>query len=100
MGSARLQILKSFYGVGILSVAVVVFNLNVLHFRGVLHAGEIFYEDYHFLCYLWIDMMTALFLFGMAFLLFNLLYLLGLVRLTLCLMAIVISVSFYIMVAC
>ncbi|WP_042220590.1 hypothetical protein [Oceanobacillus manasiensis] len=106
MGSTRLQILKSFYGVGILSVAVVVFILNVLqftlvtlsdwrlNFKGVLHPGEIFYVDYHFLSYLWLDMMTALFLFGMAFLLYSLFYRLGLVRLAIWMMAIVIPFMF------
>ena len=89
LGSTRTQFLKVFYSVGLLSVVLSILFVNVLH--GLLKAvfqqwdidsnifqpGLFLVNDYHFLTYLWIDLMFVLFLLGISFLLYSIKFRLG-----------------------
>ena len=89
LGSTRTQFLKVFYSVGLLSVVLSILFVNVLH--GLLKAvfqqwdidsnifqpGLFLVNEYHFLTYLWIDLMFVLFLMGVSFLLYSIKFRLG-----------------------
>ena len=89
LGSTRTQFLKVFYGVGLLSVVLSILFLNVLHRllkavflqwdidSAIFQPGLFLVDKYHFLTYLWIDLMFVLFLMGVSFLLYSLYFRLG-----------------------
>lgn len=92
LGSTRTQILKTFYGIGTFAVVILIVLLNLcqwllasLYESGIssahiMHPGMLIYVEYHFLSYLWIDLMIGLFLFGVTFLLTSIIYRLGMTR--------------------
>jgi hypothetical protein len=100
MGSTRKQFLKSFYSVGVTAVVVSLLFVNVGHYvlirmnHNILHPGAFFEVDYHFLVYLFIDIMVGLFLFGIAFLTYSIWHRLGLIRSAMILMAVAITGMF------
>lgn len=89
LGSTRTQILRSFYGVGLIAVFVYVLIFNVLqgviwtlYDQGIssvriLHPGILYSSEYQFLPYLWIDLMSSLVLFSGAFFIYSIMYRLG-----------------------
>lgn len=103
MGSTRLQFLKAFYATGLGTVFFVMLFLNICQFllaavynrmygwSNLLHPAVLFRSSYQFLPYFWIDLMLALFLFGLSFLAFCLWYRLGLVTLFSVLMSLTIA---------
>ena len=90
MGSTRTELLKVFYGVGIVGVTITIFCLNILQQflvrlydqlnvqANILHPGTFFNMDYTFWSYFLIDLLFGIFLFCFTFLLFSLYYRLGL----------------------
>ncbi|MGN7408672.1 hypothetical protein [Sporosarcina sp. SAFN-010] len=91
-GGTRIQLLKVFYVTGIAAVSISILFLNILQYIlitvynqwsssvNILHPGVYVLGDYHFPSYLWIDLMVGLLLFGIAFLLYCILYRLGIKR--------------------
>ncbi|MFD2045228.1 hypothetical protein ACFSTA_16205 [Ornithinibacillus salinisoli] len=106
LGSTRVQLLKVFYGIGILAVVMSIIFLNVLQFilktvylqweigANILHPGIFLVGDYHFFAYLWIDLMFGLFLFGVPFLLYSINFRLGMRKSIIILMLLSIMVMF------
>lgn len=102
MGSTRVNLLKTFYVVGLASVLVVTFILNILQwilvtFYGrwnvaahILHPGTFLHREYTFLSYYVMDFMVGIFLFSFAFLLYSIYYRLGFKRSVIWLTALVI----------
>jgi len=92
LGSTRSQLLKSFYAVGIASVALYFLLLNICQFliqllydQGVSSvalgsAGGWFIGEYQFFQYLWVDIMLGMFLFGSAFFIYCIVYRIGMTR--------------------
>ncbi|KMY32312.1 hypothetical protein ACZ11_09230 [Lysinibacillus xylanilyticus] len=109
MGSTRVQLLKVYYGVGILTVVISITFLNVLQYilktlylrweigANILHPGLFLIDGYHFLAYLWIDLMFGLFLFGVPFLLYSIYFRLGLRKsiIILMLLSVIFMVLYY-----
>ena len=92
MGSTRIQFLKAFYvtGLGVIAftmlflnfcqyIMIIVYN-QLFGWSSILHPAIFFRPEYRFLPYLWIDIMFALFILGLSFLLFCAWYRLGSVR--------------------
>ncbi|VDG96876.1 Uncharacterised protein [Lysinibacillus sphaericus] len=91
-GGTRIQLLKVFYVTGIAAVSISILFLNILQYIlitvydqwtnsvNILHPGVYALGHYHFPSYLWIDLMVGLLLFGIAFLLYCILYRLGIKR--------------------
>jgi len=89
MGSTREQYLKSFYLVCLIAVFAVMLMLNICQYilkvvyqqifgwSNILHPGLLVQPDYHFMIYLWVDLMFGLFLFGLTFLVYSIWYRLG-----------------------
>jgi hypothetical protein len=100
MGSTRKQFLKSFYSVGIITVAVCLLLVNAGHYvllrmsHNILHPGVILMENYNFLAFLMIDIMVGLFLFGAAFLSYSIWHRLGLIKSAMLLLAVAITGMF------
>lgn len=86
LGSTRIQLLKTFYGVGAAAVALYMLFLNLcqwlvssLYERGVIsvsisHPGTVHSAEYQFIPYLWIDLMVGFVLFGGAFFIYCITY--------------------------
>lgn len=97
MGSTREQFLKSFYIVGIASVAICLLFLNIGQYilvrisHNILHPGIFLMDNYHFFAFLLIDIMFGWFLFGMALFSYCVLYRLGISRSLVVLMVIAIA---------
>ena len=89
MGSTRTNLLKTFYAVGLASVLVVTFILNVFQWilltlyerwdvaANILHPGTFLNREYTFLSYYLMDFMVGIFLFSFAFLFYTIYYRLG-----------------------
>jgi len=89
LGSTRVQYLKAFYLVGLGSVFTAMLLLNICQYllktvyqqlfgwSKILHPGLLVQPDYHFITYLWVDLMIGLFLFGLTFLIYSLWHRLG-----------------------
>ncbi|MFF2753950.1 hypothetical protein ACFVR1_09410 [Psychrobacillus sp. NPDC058041] len=89
MGSTRVNLLKTFYVVGLASVLVITFILNVFQWilltlyerwnvaANILHPATFFNQEYTFLSYYLIDFMFCVFTFSFAFLLYTIYYRLG-----------------------
>ncbi|MEH7237086.1 hypothetical protein [Bacillus sp. JJ1562] len=89
MGSTRINLLKTFYAVGLTSVLIITFILNVLQWilltiyerwnvaAQILHPATFFNQEYTFLSYYLIDLMVGIFSFSFAFLFFTINYRLG-----------------------
>ena len=89
LGSTRTQFLKVFYSVGLLGVVLSILFVNVLHRllkavflqwdidSPIFQPGLFLVNEYHFLTYLWIDLMFVLFLMGVSFLLYSIKFRLG-----------------------
>ena len=89
LGSTRVQYLKAFYLVGLGSVFTAMLLLNICQYllktvyqqlfgwSKILHPGLLVRPDYHFITYLWVDLMVGLFLFGLTFLIYSLWHRLG-----------------------
>lgn len=89
LGSTRTQFLKVFYSVGLLGVVLSILFVNVLHRllkavflqwdidSSIFQPGLFLVNEYHFLTYLWIDLMFVLFLMGVSFLLYSIKFRLG-----------------------
>lgn len=89
MGSTREQYLKSFYLVCLIAVFAVMLMLNICQYilkvvyqqifgwSNIFHPGLLVQPDYHFMVYLWVDLMVGLFLFGLTFLVYSIWYRLG-----------------------
>ena len=92
LGSTRVQLLKSFYIVGLLGVILYMLCLNIcqwilwiLHDSGISsvsigHPGTLLSNEFHFLSYLWIDIMIGLVLFGCSFFVYSITYRAGMTR--------------------
>ncbi|MFC3899782.1 hypothetical protein [Aliicoccus persicus] len=86
-GGTRIQLLKVFYGMGLVAVFMSILLLNILQYIliattvnnrfNIMHPATFTVEDYNFFSYLWIDLMIALFLFGISFLIYCISYRLG-----------------------
>ena len=89
MGSTRTNLLKTFYAVGLASVLIVTFVLNLLQWilvtfyerwnvaAHILHPGTFLHREYTFLSYYLMDFMVGTFLFSFAFLFYTIYYRLG-----------------------
>ena len=89
LGSTRTQFLKVFYSVGLLGVVLSILFVNVLHRlltavflqwdidSSIFQPGLFLVNEYHFLTYLWIDLMFVLFLMGVSFLLYSIKFRVG-----------------------
>ena len=92
MGSTRINLLKTFYAVGLASVLVVTFILNVFQWilltfyerwdvaAHILHPGTFLHREYTFLSYYLMDFMLGIFIFSFAFLFYTIHYRLGFKR--------------------
>ncbi|MDW0117518.1 hypothetical protein QTL97_11270 [Sporosarcina thermotolerans] len=92
MGSTRTNLLKTFYAIGLASVLVVTFILNVFQWilltfyerwnvaAHILHPGTFLHREYTFLSYFLMDFMVGIFLFSFAFLFYAIYHRLGLKR--------------------
>lgn len=102
MGSTRIYLLKTFYVVGLASVLVVTFIVNVFQWvlltcyehwgvaAKILHPAVLLNQKYTFLSYYLIDLMFSVFIFSFAFLLFTIYYRLGFKKSVIWLMILVI----------
>lgn len=89
MGSTRSNLLKTFYVVGLASVLVVTFILNVFQWilltlyerwdvaAKILHPATFFNREYTFVSFYLIDFMLGVFIFSFAFLFFTIHFRLG-----------------------
>ena len=89
MGSTRIKLLKTFYAVGLVSVLIVTFVLNLLQWilvtfyerwnvaAHILHPGTFLHREYTFLSYYLMDFMVGIFLFSFTFLFYTIHYRLG-----------------------
>lgn len=86
MGSIRVQFLKSFYAVGAAGILACLFLINIGQYwlvktsHTILHPGIFLIPEYHFLSYLWLDLIFGFFLFGIALLCYAVWYRLGTVK--------------------
>ena len=92
LGSTRVQFLKSYYIAGFGVVLFTMFMLNVFQFvlmvlfeqffgwSSILHPAVLFVEGYHFIPYLWIDLMVGMFLYWFSFLFYCIWYRIGTTR--------------------
>ncbi|KOO50206.1 hypothetical protein [Viridibacillus arvi] len=102
MGSTRINLLKTFYVVGLASVLVITFILNVFQWilltlyerwnvaAHILHPATFLNQEYTFLSYYLIDFMLGIFTFSFAFLFFTIYYRLGFKKSVIWLMVLVI----------
>lgn len=102
MGSTRINLLKTFYVVGLASVLIVTFILNVFQWilltiyerwnvaAHILHPATFFNQEYSFLSYYLIDFMLGIFTFSFAFLFYTINYRLGFRKSVIWLMVLVI----------
>ncbi|MEO4052767.1 hypothetical protein AAFN87_04905 [Solibacillus sp. CAU 1738] len=89
MGSTRINLLKTFYVVGLASVLVITFILNVFQWilltlyerwnvaAQILHPATFLNREYTFLSYYLIDFMLGIFTFSFFFLFYTIYYRLG-----------------------
>ena len=89
MGSTRINLLKTFYVVGLVSVLIITFILNVFQWilltlyerwdvaANILHPGTLLNREYTFLSYYLMDLMLSIFTFSFTFLFFTIYYRLG-----------------------
>lgn len=89
MGSTRSNLLKTFYVVGLASVLLVTFILNIFQWilvtlyerwdvgAKILHPSTFFNQEYTFVSYYLIDFMLGVFTFSFAFLFFTINHRLG-----------------------
>lgn len=86
MGSTRIQFLKSFYIIGTSGILICLFLINIGQYllvktsHTILHPGIFLIPEYHFLSYLWLDLIFGFFLYGAAFLCYAVWYRLGTVK--------------------
>lgn len=102
MGSTRVSLLKNFYGIGLAGVLIVMFLLNSLQLilinaferwnvsANILHPAVFFNQEYSFLSYYLIDLVSGIFIFSFTFLFFTIYYRLGFKRSVIWLMMLVI----------
>ena len=102
MGSTRVNLLKTFYVVGLASVLVITFILNVFQWilltlyerwnvaAQILHPATFLNQEYSFLSYYLIDFMLGIFTFSFAFLFYTIYYRLGFKKSVIWLMVLVI----------
>lgn len=100
LGSTRQQFLKSFYAVGAAGIVFCIVILNILQYlmvstsHQILHPGIFLFHEYHFMAYLWVDLMVGLFLFGTTFLMYSVWHQMGTLRSLILLMTLTISGMF------
>lgn len=100
MGGTRTQFLKCYYTVGISSIVIFILLLNVCQYilvqmsHTILHPAVFIIEEYHFISFFWIDLIFALFLFGVTFLLYSIWYRLGTNRSLILMMVVTITFMF------
>lgn len=102
MGSTRINLLKIFYVVGLVSVLVITFILNVFQWilltlyerwdvaAKILHPATFINQEYTFLSYYLMDFMLGIFTFSFAFLFSTIYYRLGFRKSVIWLMVLVI----------
>ncbi|GAA0382193.1 hypothetical protein [Bacillus horti] len=103
LGSTRTQFLKAFYGVALVATTAFMIVLNLLQLiiitlydSGIssmkpFHLGVLFVSEYNFISYLWIDLMVGFFMFGAMFLIYTIIYLVGVSKSLMILMGIFIA---------
>lgn len=100
MGSTRTQFLKCYYKVAILSIVILMLLLNVCQYllvqmsHTILHPAVFLMEEYHFISFFWLDLIFALFLFGVTFLIYCVWYRLGTNRSLILMMAVTVICMF------
>ncbi|WP_232510144.1 hypothetical protein [Paenibacillus crassostreae] len=103
MGSTREQFLKAFYGIGLVGVIFSILCLNLCQYvlltvyqwnsveAGIMHAARLFFREYHFFAYLWIDLMVGMVCFGLSFFGYAIVYRVGFTRSIIMLMIVMIA---------
>ncbi|WP_430786924.1 hypothetical protein VBD025_15100 [Virgibacillus flavescens] len=102
MGSTRTSLLKAYYVVGLASVLIVTFVLNILQLllvtfyerwdvaAKILHPAIFILDEYSFLSYFLLDLLFITIIFSISFLLFTIYYRLGFMKSIVWLMVLII----------